>query len=462
MNKKNIISAVAFVLFYAVSVIGFSSISRYIDDVNTYSTKLTTNQREILIFISRIPRLVFESILEIKAAIQNEPIFFLEKKENVEKSNWVRHFPEAKDPGYILLSAIDKETKNSSVRLLRISDGTVIARWDPNWQEIYQKISARNTNNNGSRLKVHAHNALLTPDGDLVFHTGDQVGSLVKLSACTNQIMWVSDIPVHHSVERDADGNFWAPSFSQEPLTEYPLINGRIIDDSIAFISNNGKMIKNLSFAKILLQNDLQWLLFGTAGVGLHHDPLHLNQINIASEDSKFWVKGDLLISSRHLSTVFLYRPSTNKIIWFKTGPWMGQHDAAFINDHQISVFDNNAITFAPKNMAFLKSTDINRVIVYDFINDRISQPFKDLLTTSTPLTHTQGRSRILPDGGLFIEESNSGRHIRFTDKQLLWSRVNDYDEKHIGLVFWSRYLTATEASIPIKALSAKGCSGKD
>jgi len=40
----------------------------------------------------------------------------------------------------------------------------------------------------------------------------------------------------------------------------------------------------------------------------------------------------------------------------------------------------------------------------------------------------------------------------------LLWSRVNDYDDKRIGAVAWSRYLTAEEASIPLRALDTRKC----
>ena len=37
-----------------------------------------------------------------------------------------------------------------------------------------------------------------------------------------------------------------------------------------------------------------------------------------------------------------LYRPSTNKVIWFKQGPWRFQHDVDIINKNTIAIFDNN------------------------------------------------------------------------------------------------------------------------
>ena len=89
------------------------------------------------------------------------------------------------------------------------------------------------------------------------------------------------------------------------------------------------------------------------------------------------------------------------------------------------------------------------------------SQPFAALLAESKPVTITAGQARLLPDGGLFIEETEKGRHLRFTKDKLLWSRVNDYDKNRIGIVSWSRYLTAEEARVPLQALASRQCQAE-
>ena len=43
---------------------------------------------------------------------------------------------------------------------------------------------------------------------------------------------------------------------------------------------------------------------------------------------------------------VILYRPSTNQIIWKGTGPFFDQHDVNILDDHRISVFNNNVKLF--------------------------------------------------------------------------------------------------------------------
>lgn len=202
----------------------------------------------------------------------------------------------------------------------------------------------------------------------------------------------------------------------------------------------------------------MQALLLGTFGPRLNEEPIHMNQIQIAPRDSRHWRRGDLLISARYLSTVFLYRPSTGRILWHQTGPWMNQHSVEFVDDHRISVFDNNIVSGIPNEHAFMTPSDTNRVFLYDFHTRWASQPFATLLAEARPLTISEGRARVLPDGGLFIEETNYGRHLRFTRDRLLWSRVNDYDDQRIGMVSWSRYLTADEARGPLQALASRHC----
>ena len=266
---------------------------------------------------------------------------------------------------------------------------------------------------------------------------------------------------MHHSIELDANGDaIWVPSVSQEGFADNPWLRDRVRDDALAHVSiYDGHVLDKRSFVRILRENGLQAMLSSAFGSSsLNADPIHMNQIQIALRDSRHWQRGDLLISSAHLSTVFLYRPSTGRIIWNQTGPWMSQHSVDFVDDHRISVFDNNVVSGVPREHAFITPGETNRVFLYDFDTKLASQPFATVLAKAQPVTLTEGRARVLPDGGLFVEETNYGRHLRFTKDRLLWSRVNDYDDQRIGRVFWSRYLTAAEARGPLQALASRHC----
>jgi hypothetical protein len=420
--------------------------------------QLSEGQTRIVTALIEFPDLVTGAAKEVQAMLSDLPRPLLIIRQSHEQPNWIRRFPKSDDSGYLLLAGVDQMEKQSIVQLIRIADGISVAKWVPDWPTIFEKQIAKKYAPVVSPTVGQANSPLLLPNGDIVFNTST---SLVRLSICSQKPVWVLDKVMHHSIDLDPNGTLWVPSVSQEGLADNPWIRERIRDDALARISMDGKLLEIHSFAQVLLDNGFQALLLGMFGSRLNADPIHMNQIRVATQESKYWNRGDLLISARHLSTVFLYRPSTGKIFWHQTGPWMNQHSADFVDKHRISVFDNNVISIAPKEHAFLTPGETNRVVLYDFDTGQTSQPFATLLAEARPVTITGGVARVLPDGGLFIEETNYGRHLRFTRDQLLWSRVNDYNNKYIGSVSMSRYLTADEAKGPLQAIAVQNCSAE-
>ncbi len=347
--------------------------------------------------------------------------------------------------------------KHAIVALIRIADGREMARWDPDWSAVFKNVvtvlesEPRTRSNEKGVLAMHP---LLLTDGSIIFKTTNSV--MARLNACERKPAWaLGHELMHHSTEMGADGNIWTPGVTNNAFPQNAWLTTHLRDDALVRLSIDGKVLEKRSFSKILLKSGLETMLFGHSGLAFNDDPIHLNQISIAATDSHHWKKDDLLISARHLSTVFLYRPSEDKIIWYQQGPWINQHSARFVDDHRISVFDNHVVGGAPSDQPFAAKPYRNRVIVYDFATKEISEPFKSLLDQAKPRTITEGRAQLLPDGGLFIEETNTGRHLRFTADKLLWSRINYYNDKYIGLVSWSRYLTADEVQAPLRAIAS-------
>lgn len=417
--------------------------------------RLSENQGRFILALADFPSQAKSAWQELVFALGGEPAPLLLNRQSVTKPSWTSRFPAPEDLGYLLLSGMDAEVKHSTVQLIRIADGARIARWNPDWTAIYQKISDKRWAPKGSRLTARAVHPVLLADGDIVFNTSH---AMVRLSLCSRQPVWVLDEVMHHSNRQAADGTIWTPSVSEDGFADNPWLRSRIRDDALARVSTDGRILEKISFTRILSDNGLLPLMLGTSGNYFLDDPIHLNQITEARQDTRHWLKGDLLISSRHMSTVFLYRPATGRIIWYRTGPWMNQHAADFIDDHRISVFDNNVISGLYDENAFVSPNDNNRVIVYDFETQQYSEPYAALLAKSRPITRTEGRARVLPDGGLFVEESNNGRLLRFTPDKLLWSKINDYDAQRIGILSWSRYMTAEDIKDALPALIKRKC----
>lgn len=414
---------------------------------------LSPNQSAFVLGVSNFPSVLRRAVREARGRFRSEPTTLLIDRATVERPAWIRRFPSSEDPGYLLFAGLDAAARRTLVRLIRIADGAEMGRWAPNWESVYAKSSPKRWGSKFASTELLPLHPLLLDDGSVIFNTGNAV---VRSAACQAEPMWVLDHIGHHSVERGLDDSVWIPSVADTGYSDNARLRDALRMDSLARISFDGRLLENRSVADILEANGLRALLLGLSSLTLQSDdPFHLNQISVAQSDGRQWERGDLLLSSRHLSTVFLYRPSTGRILWYRTGPWMNQHAARFMDDHRISVFDNYSIRTGSNGGDFVMSADTNRVLVYDFDTDGVTEPFASLLKAAQPRTTSEGLARILPDGGLFLEETNQRRLLRFTPERLLWSFVNDYDPTRIGALSWSRYFTPQEVAEPLRALAA-------
>jgi len=136
------------------------------------------------------------------------------------------------------------------------------------------------------------------------------------------------------------------------------------------------------------------------------------------------------------------YRPSTNKIIWKGAGHTAAQHDVDILDDHRISIFNNNAwATFDGE-----KVDGNNEVVIYDFETDSYSKYLNESLKQYDVRTLTEGRSQILDNNDLFIEEQNYGRILYFNkDASLQWQYVNRAGDGYVYITNWSRVLYKPE-----------------
>ena len=274
----------------------------------------------------------------------------------------------------------------------------------------------------------------LTEDGGLIFHS--ERSSLVKIDK-DSQLVWQNqENAFHHSIEKDFEGNFWVPSQIFPYQVEYfGSSDGKYIDDAVTKISENGEILFQKSIANLLIENDMIHKVFG---YGTAKDVIHLNDIQPVLTDGQFWKRGDIFLSLRRQSMIILYRPLTNKIIWIGEGKTLHQHDVNILDNHRISIFNNNAIQH--RSFGYLK-IGFSQVLVYDFINDSYSKYLDAALVKNNVTTLTEGRSTILDNGDLFIEEQNHSRLLYFNkDGTIKWEYVSPTSNDGNNFILnWSR-----------------------
>lgn len=365
------------------------------------------------------------------------------------------------DPGYLFLTAFDPDAKQSTARLIRLSDQKTLHTWTPDIDAIYshKKMDTDYVSDvNFVKDRYRLFSPVLNDDGSIVFH--NNAGPLVKIDQCS-KIVWAIDGVFHHSIESDKEGYYWVPSVQIPTDYGHESVSYEYRDDAITRISPDGKIVLKLSVTRILEENGYRGLLFGVGDY--EPDAIHLNDIQPADITTQYWNKGDLLVSSRNLSTVFLYRPETGKVLWLRNGPWLNQHDVNYLDDSRISLFGNDierAITISAlrENRARLVDGH-NDVYIYDFENDKISKPYTKMMKDLDIVTLYEGKQRVLDNGDVFIEEQESGRHLRLSKDSLIWEFVNKVDEDNVAIPHWSRYFTHDEVENVLSSLAGGNCS---
>lgn len=346
--------------------------------------------------------------------------------------------PPGTDPsaGYLVLSRYDGDRSRSVVELVDLGAQRMVHRWEPDFSAVNARSGLRSRLTNLARdnapARARAMHPLLTLQGDLIFQN---MSPLVKLGPC-GDLLWIVDRLFHHSIEAHPEGGYLASTFL-EPQT-VPGVSSRFKEDAIVHVADDGRVLYEKSVARLLIENGLSHLIYGLDFYS--DDPLHLNDVQYVPVDGPYFRKGDLFLSLRNVSAIVLYRPATNKVIWLKQGPWVNQHDVDVLDDHRIAVFNNNRFNQVDRSLVH----GANDVVVYDFARDAASSPYRDDLERLEVRTISEGRSEILADGDLVVEESDYGRVLRLRrDGGVAWSYVNRASDGRVYLLNWTRYVDA-------------------
>ena len=350
---------------------------------------------------------------------------------------WVEDSKMSQDiPGYVLLSRHDGDRKRHVVELYDLTDFSLVHQWWPDPETLLadaRRDWAWMDYTAWKRSAWRAIHPLMLGSGDLIIK--DHYAPLFRISPCGERVWMKDDVYYHHSTEFDGEGGFWIPTVAAR--SDLDGTEDWFIEDRLTRMSVDGEVIFERSLAKAFIENGMSQRVFG-AGM-FANDPFHLNDIEPVLADGPFWKKGDLFLSLRRYSMIVQYRPSTDKIIWMKEGPWLDQHDVDIINDHTIAVFNNNVTDTGQGR----RVKDVSEILFYDFTTDTVTSPYRNIMETYAIRTPTEGLFHILPSGHLMLEEENAGRLLIFSpDGDFVASYVNNNEKQTGQRMGWSRYVS--------------------
>ena len=415
-----------------IGLVGFGSLVRH----------------EILAPVSRLPILSSAALFIAEIPVNLKKIISVSDLQSTEQRfpniSGFQGNPLAEET-YLLLSKYDGDAQRSVVELVDLRSFEVKKTWRPDIDKINESVDTsqpefENLKRDGNTKRFRIFHPFLTEDGGLIF-LGPPMVKIDKNS----QLVWQNqEDAFHHSIEQDQEGNFWIPTHVYPYQLDKKYVGlefDNYLDDAITKVSADGEILFQKSVTNIFIENNFMFFDLQSNN-HFDRDPIHLNDIQPVLTDGPHWKRGDLFLSLRHQSMIILYRPSTNKIIWKGAGHTDEQHDVDILDDHRISIFNNNAWeTFDGE-----KVDGSNEVVIYDFKTDSYSKYLNESLKQYDVRTLTEGRSQILDNNDLFIEEQNYGRILYFNkDKSLQWQYVNRADNGNVYILNWSRILYKPE-----------------
>ena len=354
-----------------------------------------------------------------------------------EFSNLKVNDPSQRLEGLLLVPGYNPEYGVTTVFLYDLGAKKKLHEWIPPIQDIFKATSFHE----GSNLQENyrTQHPLLLDNGSLIFHSGE--GPLARIDMCGN-LTWVIDQHFHHSIEQAKNGNLFVPiafgtsSDPSEIETEGHFVNP-LREDGIAEITPDGKIVRTISIMDILENQEYVGLMYGVGEYEV--DRFHLNDIQPVNTADDFVQEGDLILSIRNLSTVMLYRPSSNKIVWLKTGPWLNQHDADYQGNGIFTIYGND----------FVRGKDMPRKVSNIWMYDQKQDESRILFELNDKgSTETGGLHEVLENGDIFVEGSRSSTLIMYGKNGAKWEFVNSIEDGKVGAIHWSRYLDKNKVNL--------------
>jgi hypothetical protein len=309
--------------------------------------------------------------------------------------------------------------------------GQAVHHWQMPFSKVWPDPShVRDPPPDGS---IHWFRCYLYPNGDLlaVYHANDHTPygyGLVKLDK-DSKLLWAYAGNAHHDVAVAEDGTIYTltQKVVRRPPAGLESLPGPYIADYLSILSPEGRELQSFPILEAFRDSPYALLLTPVNKPSRKNrtrerdqalllkkgDILHSNSVRVLGRSlaAKFplFKAGQVLISLRSLDVIAVLDTQTRTVVWAARGLWRQQHDAEFLDNGHLLVFDN------------VGSDEGARVLEYDPRTQAI--PWSYSSEDSTPLQALErGRKQRLPNGNTLITDPDGSRILEVTPaKQVVW-----------------------------------------
>jgi hypothetical protein len=286
--------------------------------------------------------------------------------------------------------------------------------------------------------QIHWFRCHLFPNGDLLaiyqVETDTPCGyGLVKLNK-DSKLLWKYEGRVHHDLDVDENGRIYV--LTQEVKRKAPsgleYLPTPYVADTLVVLSPDGQEVASVPIEEAIRDSAYSLLLStAIAEQAVPKDPAHFtssfeallqpskgdlfhtNSVKVLTQAraGKFplFRAGQVLVSLRSLHAIAVLDVGKRSVVWAALGPWRIQHDAEFLDNGHLLIFDNHG---------WSKGC---RVIEYDPVTQAIPWVYSD---PDPSLFHAgfRGMKQRLPNGNTLIVDPDNRRLFEVTGgKKLVW-----------------------------------------
>lgn len=289
---------------------------------------------------------------------------------------------------------------------------------------------------------VHWFHCYLYPNGDLLalYHADGDTPygyGLVKVDK-DSKLIWKYPNRCHHDVDVGADGTIYTliHTLVSQPSPGLEYLPAPYLGDSLAILSPEGKELKTIPLAEAFAKSPyavcfapdskpLGPVNHGQPNLASPLPPLpgtpsdqkndisHANSVKVLNptlaEKFPLFKAGQVLVSLRNLNTIAVVEPETSQVAWAAEGVWRLQHDAEFLDNGRLLLYDNHG------------SSQQTRILEYDPRTQAIPWTYSNE-DSARFSAFFRGQKQRLPNGNTFIVDPDSRRLFEVTEKkELVW-----------------------------------------
>ena len=267
------------------------------------------------------------------------------------------------------------------------------------------------------------HYAEMQPDGNLVAVAKDRM--ILELD-WESRLVWKFETNAHHDFARRDNGNTYVVSGRPDARCDALDASRPIYLDNILEVTPDNETVWEWR-AEEHIDELRQMVDLILPMPRAFPDWPHVNTCEIlpespASEKDSNFSAGNLLLCGRHIDTIWVVEPNSGDIIWaWGPGELLGPHMPTMLPNGHLLIYDNG-------HNVSRTIRGYTRIIELDPIAGEIVWSYQHWGSFFSP---SRGSSEKLPNGNVYIAESDSGRLFEVTPEgRVVWEFLNPNRDK--------------------------------